>query len=421
MAMARQKNAGFGNKLVARIIGWAIFGLFVGLLMHYVFNKARRGLEIEILGAPPGTAGARLAERLQSQLQSTDCYPGVPYRPSITPTDGFIHNSRLLSEPSDKVRVGFIDNQLEKPAAMRMVLPMDYDLMHIVCRFDLFESECKVGTEGNKQPDSSDKHLHNLCLALLKSFEQKQGPFRIYAGERESASRQLTLDLFSLHGIKQKHFDQLQLPGLRNYEEAVAALRNREIAVLVYMGPVVSMTIQNLARDSADPNGPKYSLVSLGETEKNYAASKNGKFIFPNFVPNVYTDTPDVERSRFCPAETRTLGCRRLLVCNEAAPRRVANAIHSAALKAFSEDHNYLDKLTVDLSSPSLESSIKDEIKVPVYDSIDSPDILDWLDVRNWTAWGIGVLVSVGGVVLGMVKDKIKQLWDSVWTWLTAG
>ncbi|MFN9371654.1 MAG: hypothetical protein ACK6D3_07190 [Planctomycetaceae bacterium] len=421
MVAARLKSTGFGNKFAARIIGWAICGLAVGLLMQYGVNRARRGLEIEILGGPPGTAGSRLAERLQSQLQSTDCYPGVPYRPSIKPTDGFVHNSRLLSEPSDKVRVGFIDNQPEKPAAMRLIAPMDYDLMHIVCRCDVFESECKVKTEDNTQPNSTDKHLNDVCSALRRSFEQKEGPLRIYAGERESATRQLTLDLFSVHGIKQKHFDQLQLPGLRNYEEAVAALRNREIAVLIYMGPVVSKTIQDLARDSADPKGRKYSLVSLGETGKNYAVSNNGRFIFPKFVPNVYTDTPDVESSRFCPDNIRTLGCRRLLVCNEATPRRVANAIRSAALKEFSKDHNYLGKLTVDLSSPSLESPIKDEIKVPEYDSIDSPNILDWLDVRNWTAWGQGVLVWVGGVVLGLVNDRIKQLWDSVWTWLTAG
>jgi hypothetical protein len=339
----------------------AAFVAYVALFMY----QAKFNEEIVILTAARGTSSWRSVDRIVEKLREVERVPGVNYTVRTETTNGAEEiGERVRGDRRGNV-IGYYQNEKDPPLDMRVLVPLDYDYLQILCRPQLITQEAQ---------DGSAYQFHDV-LGKLKHP-------RVFAGPAGSETRQLAESLFQRYG---ERLEPLLNPAIDDWVQAESALKAGDIDLVFYMGPFPSDTVDNFA------DGKSAVLLGIDDVQEALARHEGDAFLpvrlpknaysaeewtisppaAPATVPQALTamiksfvrltmlpaplptidsalpqevpakPSPSMSRGkapeisfRFCPRSLATVATRRLIVCSTAMRRpdgsRIAASVQSA-------------------------------------------------------------------------------------------
>lgn len=327
------------GKLVWPSVMWFFHGLcryrwwVIGCLLLFViappsFDYYRAHYleqEIVILVGAPGSSSERLGERLKNSLTEVTNQFGWTYRVRTEPTNGFEEIRRRLQTDVKGKLVGFQIDSRANTHDLRILYPMDFDYLHVLCNKRFLE----------RHPGDAPTKVQNMDRVLLEMrslfrSDQRQAAGRVFLGSPDGATRGLATRLFQLYGLDADLFSH---PAIDDWNAARVGLLTDELDLVFFLGPKDGTTVTSIARDGSavlldlgalrgslidkseyslwDGHFPanSYSAVGINWQPKDEAA-RNALAI--GFQP---TDRPDrgLADLQFCPGEMKTIVARRLI------------------------------------------------------------------------------------------------------------
>src|SRR5258708_7851138 len=120
----------------------AAFVAYVALFMY----QAKFNEEIVILTAARGTSSWRSVDRIVEKLREVERVPGVKYTVRTETTNGAEEiGERVRGDRRGNV-IGYYQNEKDPPSDMRVLVPLDYDYLQILCRPELITQEAQDGS-----------------------------------------------------------------------------------------------------------------------------------------------------------------------------------------------------------------------------------------------------------------------------------
>jgi hypothetical protein len=305
------------------------FSCGLALWLALIVYQSSFHKELVILAGPAGSSSWRSADRIASELRNTPRIPGVNYVVRVEATNGLEEIAgRITSDRQGEV-IGFSQNRLNPPDRMSMLLPLDYDYLHILCRAR-FLIESAPGLD-----------VKNFG-ALLPSIE----PGKVFAGPPGSGTRVLAERILARYGRDEAELQELLHPAIDDWLEARAALKSGRVDLVFYSGPIGATTIEDIAvKDKSAV------LIGLEDIQSALMRHENYSYRPVKFPLNAYSAEPwdfapggfaAQVKLQFCPAELKTIAARRLLVCSSDMPPDDAFLIAKAAQSALASDGNII-------------------------------------------------------------------------------
>jgi hypothetical protein len=390
----------------------AAFVAYVGLFVY----QAKFNEEIVILTAARGTSSWRSVDRVVRTLRQVERVPGVNYTVRAETTAG-------AEEIRDRVRgdrrgnvIAYFQNEKDPPRDMRVLVPLDYDYLQIVCRPELIAGAA---------PEGSAYQFHDVLPKLQHN--------RVFAGPAESETRQLAESLFERYGAK---LDKLLNPAISDWVQAESALKAGDIDLVFYMGPFPSDTVDNFA------DGKSAVLLGIDDVQEALARHEGEAYLPVALPENAYSaeewtvarpaaaadapagnaansargkttdktlEKPAETTFRFCPRPLATVAARRLMVCSTAMPRGDGRLIAAAVLSALESDSPQMGDWK---ARPHGVTAFPEEYRLiePHPGAIRSRDQKPPSEFWNPMSWSPGQFSAVAGFILFILGKLIESL-----------
>jgi TRAP-type uncharacterized transport system substrate-binding protein len=306
---------------------WIVIGFTLTFFLFTYFGiilyRTQLGEEIVVLTAIRGTSSWRSGGRVAQRISQHERFPGVPFTARVEITDGAGEiKDRIQSDSRGNV-IGYFLNQTTTPDNIRVLLPLDYDYLHVLFRVDRLLEE-GVTTFTNE--------LSEVSKLIRRG--------RVFAGPPGSDSRALFEQIFPLywHNKDDEPEDYLN-PALDDWLQARSALKQGQLDAVFFLTPFESKTVIDIARDQTSV------LLGINDISAALSDSEGTALLdetFPEssyYAGNVTIDDANAPaRFTFCPKGLATVAVRRVMVCSEAMRKSDAYQIAAAVRSALKED-----------------------------------------------------------------------------------
>ena len=309
---------------------WLAFTATLMLLVYFglFLYQTKLSDEIVVLTAARGTSSWRSGDDVASAISRRERFPGVNYSARAEMTSGAEEiKARLQSDTRGNV-IAYYFNDNEPPDAMRVLLPLDYDYLHIVCRTSLI----------SERPAQEPKYQ-------FRDVQSQIQPGKVFAGPAGSETRILFDKIFKFYWKNSDQPEDFLNPAIGVWVQARSALRSGQIDVVFFMAPFGTDTMFDIAGDQ------KSVLLGLNDFDRALVQQEGNAFLSVTFPPNSYSaatfkaapaDSETTESSdrefQFCCEELATIATRRLMVCSTAMRRHDAYTIAAAVRGELESD-----------------------------------------------------------------------------------
>jgi hypothetical protein len=269
-----------------------------------------RTTEYVLLVGPGGSISADDARRIKSRVERASSIWNT-YRVRMEETEGFEEIRRLINADASGRMIGFAHDGFGNAENVRILLPLDKNYLHILCRRGFLESLVASTSPGESsatiplangpgelgdRPSLPDK----VTFADLAAERRFLEPGRFALGPLNSGTRQLAELVMQRYDLDP---DKYQTNGIVNWHDMRAALNNAAVDVAFYGGRMDSEIMRNIAADR--------SSVLIGLDEDRDAIIQGHLHLLPEqFEKNSYSN------GGFCPTALQTFASRRVLLCS---------------------------------------------------------------------------------------------------------
>lgn len=380
-----------------------VAGTMVAVWVALIWYQSRFRDEIVILTAARGSSSFFSVDRLAKEIRATQRVPGVRYTVRTEMTDGAEEIERRLKGDVKGNLIAYYQNQKDPADEINMLVPLDYDYLHILCRAEFI---------GRK---TSGEFKYQFREVLPKITGQ-----RVFAGPPGSETRRLAECLCIRYGKHRDELENLLNPAIEDWVEARAGLKMGTLDLVFVMGPFDTNTIKAIADDK--------TAVLLGLEDSYEALARHEAFsLIPvRFPANSYSAAewevptgrflPDLLRKRrveFCPRDLATVATRRLLVCSSAMKPSDGSLLAFAAMAALSSDSPEIGELTAKppgaIGNPSLDKMIPSHAGAVVSRTQVAPSV-----VWNPASWSPGLVSGSLGTILFLLVKMVESVRSSV-------
>ena len=340
-----------------------------------------------------GSSSATIGPKIVGQIATTRNPNGVPYNIVLEPTLENIGIPERMTIESNRIALGIIadgqrtDGSLEQAGELRVLLPLEWDYLFVLCSRELFE---RVEKETGKPP-----------LTLAEVVE-KVRPGKLFLGAETSTSHRMAkfaLDKFDISMI------QLPAKGIADWREMRTAFRNGELDLAFFSGPLGSRLIESVAGDNTAV------LLGLGSITEAIQF-ETGFQVYSARLPEnlVIANTPDASgQAAFSRANLGTLASRRVLACPRSLSKADAFLLASAARAALVEDGYFINLKADDLPLGS-DQKTANPLRMPLHPGLELlRDGQTPVVGRDWTTWP-GWLQAVISILLGLLAIDALRL-----------
>ncbi|WP_425616467.1 TAXI family TRAP transporter solute-binding subunit [Anatilimnocola sp. NA78] len=391
--------------------------IIAGILWRFYQDASEHTITLFV--GPPGSSSYRISDTLVSAIESQGPSLGVKYKVKIEPTQGYIDIKQRLESDQSGQSLGMLVDGMDCPS-LRTLLPMDWDYLHILARTDFLQRFPK-----EKLRPANETGKQYVLPREFSDIARHLEYGKVYAGPDASGTRRFAEVLYAMHqfGDSGKDLHDVHSVGLTDWNQAVAALKQGEIDVAFYCGPLGATTIKEVCEDN--------SAVLLGITDLRSALIKSDSFsMIPGTIPkNFYSAAPfpDAPASRwpdnnsgevskvssvyFNDADIPTIAARRLIVTSKNMSETDAYIISGALADRLGEAR-YIPKDTWQRRSPDEETAkANSDFGIAPHAGAalkrDNRHLVRFWD--PWT-WNASVLTIAGGLALAAATSATQAL-----------
>jgi TRAP-type uncharacterized transport system substrate-binding protein len=380
---------------------WIVIGFTLTFFLFTYFGiilyRTQLGEEIVVLTAARGTSSWRSGGRVAHRISQHERFPGVPFTARVEITDGAEEiKDRIQSDSRGNV-IGYFLNQTMTPDNIRVLLPLDYDYLHILFRVDRLLEE-SVTTFHNELSEVSE---------LIR-------PGKVFAGPPGSDSRALFDQIFPLywHNKDDDPEDYLN-PAIDDWLQARSALKQGQLDAIFFLTPFESRTMIDIARDQTSV------LLGINDVSAALSDSEGTALLDETFPESSYyagnvtiDDASAFTRVTFCPKGLATVAVRRVMVCSEAMRKSDAYQIAAAVRSALKEDSPQIGESDVPpLGKDTLPAHYK--LMEPHDGALlhrDDKPPQRFTSVSSWHPAWLSSLAGLAPVVFGFVAKLIGTI-----------
>jgi hypothetical protein len=281
---------GFARRHSVPLIGSALAVIAVSTLWDWYRGWMTE--EVVLLGGPAGGSWVRDAARITKGIEAESTWYGKQYRVRTEQTEGFEENRRRISDDQTGRMVGFAHDGFGEAENVRVIYPLEWNILHVFCRKKWLQSE------DLQAPESAPR------TPLFSEIVGRMAPGRIAFGPPDSGTRQLAALVMGLYG-REREMGKLQAHGVVDWNDMRGALNNGSIDLAFYTGPLGVPIVADVARDGS------CVLADLGA---DCDAIRQGRVHIQaaTLAANSYSN------AGFCPRSIATLATRRVLICSAA-------------------------------------------------------------------------------------------------------
>jgi hypothetical protein len=349
--------------------------------------------EIVILTAARGSSSSLSVDRLASAIRATERVPGVNYTVRTETTHGAIEIERRLRGDVKGNVIAYYLNEKDPPGEIKLLLPLDYDYLHILCRADF----------------AAQKFPKDFSYQFRDVFPKITGQ-RVFAGPPGSEARRLAECIAVRYGRQRDELENFVNPAIDDWVEARAGLKMGTLDLVFFMGPFDTDTIKAIADDR--------SAVMLGLEDSYEALARHEGFsLIPvQFPHSSYSAArwdvptrqflPELSRKltlEFCPRDLTTLATRRLIACSSAMQASDASQLAFAAYTALASDSPEIGDLNAEppgvIGKPVLDKMIPPHAGAVLSRKPDPPSVL-W----SPASWSPTFVSGISGIILFLLS-----------------
>lgn len=406
-----RKRQGVLNLLVV-----AIATVVVGQLWYSSEHK-----QLVMFVGSRGSNSATIGPKIVGQIAMTRNPNGLPYNIVLEPTLENITIRERMTIESNRIALGIIedgqrvDGSLEEAGELRVLLPMEWDYLFVLCSRELF-TRVKAAT-GNDPKTLAD------VLAEV-------GKGKLFLGAETSTSHRLAkfaLDKFDISMIEKT------AKGIADWREMRTAFRNGELDLAFYSGPLGSKLIEEVASDKTavllglgniteaiqyESGFQVYSArlpenlvianssVSKSDVTRRWSASS----LMQRLIANVSSKkTETFAPVAFSRPDLMTIASRRVLACPRSLSTADAYLLASTARSTLIEEGYFINLKADDLPLGS-DQKTANPLRMPLHPGLEKLREGQTPVVgRDWTTWP-GWLQAVISIVLGLLTIDALRL-----------
>ncbi|OYW23031.1 MAG: hypothetical protein B7Z55_03950 [Planctomycetales bacterium 12-60-4] len=343
------------------------------LMLGVSYYRDWYGKGIEILTGPAGASSWRKADDIETAILNATPAPLLRYQVTQRETQGFDHIQRLLAKDTSGTKIGFgmeATNHDEGFGQATVLVPLDWDYLHILCRRQLIVDleeylEVKIDPETPLRLgrvlswiEEAESRRKNKTGASNKSEGEARRTAaetpqvfgtvgRMYVGPQLSGTRRFAEWVLDHYGLD---VDDCAATGIGDWNEACVQTKQGELDFLFFSGPLGAGTVDGLTSESVllsiddicDAVAKQNEMrVSPAEFPQNsYRASTTfSDGLARSEASNAPSEPADATEMtnessgsesgegessnkdaakalRFCPAGTKTISTRRVLLCS---------------------------------------------------------------------------------------------------------
>jgi len=285
--------------------------------------------------------------------------------------------------------LGFAHDRGAPRNGVVVLLPLEYDYLHILCRLEFWAEQ-------------SDANQFGDVLPSLKAA-------RVFAGPAGSTVHQLAASILARYGRDYTAFQDLLAPQITDWKQARAALRTNAIDVAFYLGPIGATTIEEIASDK------NCLLLGIDDIQHALQVHEGYSMFAVKFPKNAYSaeilPLPSAMRkAQFCPRELNTVALRRLLVCSKEMSRDDAYLISTAAYGALHEDNPLIGNWDAKPTGGAALADLPKSYEAHAGAALRGQAISLWWKPHSWPPFLMSALSTLTMLVLTEMFSRWAQL-----------
>ena len=344
-----------------------------------------------------GSNSATVGPKIVGQISATRNPNGVPYNIVLEPTLENIAIRERTTIESNRVALGIIedgqraDGSLEEAGELRVLLPMEWDYLFVLCSREHFKN---VKTVTGKDPE------------ILADVLGEVGKGKLFLGAETSTSNRLArfaLDKFDISMIEKT------AKGIADWREMRTAFRNGELDLAFYSGPLGAKLIEDVAADNT------VVLLGLGNITEAIQYESGFQVYSARLPENLVTAKLSLDKAgvsaevAFCRPKLGTLASRRVLACPRSLSTADAYLLASVARAALIEE-GYFINLKADDPPLGSDQKTANPLRMPLHPGLELLRVGKTPVVgRDWTTWP-GWLQAVTSILLGLLAIDALRL-----------
>lgn len=368
-----------------------------------------------------GSNSATIGPKIVGQIATTRNPNAVPYNIVLEPTLENISIRERMTIESNRVALGIIedgqraDGSLEEAGELRVLLPMEWDYLFVLCSRDLFK---RAKAANGKDPDTLAEVLDEV------------GKGKLFLGAETSTSHRLAkfaLDKFDISMIEKT------AKGIADWREMRTAFRNGELDLAFYSGPLGSKLIEEVAADKTavllglgkiteaiqyesgfqvySARLPENLVIAKTRASKpDVAHEVSPTSLMERLIATLSLKKPDPSASvAFSRPNLMTIASRRVLACPRSLSTADAYLLASAARAALIEEGYFINLQADDLPLGS-DQKTANPLRMPLHPGLEKLREGQTPVVgRDWTTWP-GWFQAVVSILLGLLAIDALRL-----------
>lgn len=392
-----------------------VVAVVVGLTGYVVWEAYRRSAsrEITVLVGPPGSSGRRMGTRIADQIDVTSPGPGIEYGTSLRTTDGYEEMRDILSTDKKGLTVGFAIDNGGADSRLRVLLPLDWDYLHILVRTKFLQDNFAESAPWPTQ---------------LGEVVEKLGERRVFIGPASSGTRRIAkavLEKYYPSSGKLKLSD-IVAPDIADWDEVQSALRRGRIDLAFYTGPIESDTVRQIASEGTavllglDAIADAVAREpSHGVTRAVFPANAYRALPLPSAEPEHLVEGSASRKSRgpllFCGSQMTALAARRVVVSSATMSEFDAYLLTGAVRSALAGDlpRDPWKPTSPQSPSPPPTSDLRTIVHPGAVLVQNGQPYARWWVPSSWTSTtkstAIGLLSFAASLLLSFVGERLKQ------------